>query len=252
MEHSSGVGVVDKVVTLLDQIATGPRSLVQLTEVTGLPRATAHRLAVALEHLGVLARDDAGRFVFGPRMSEWGTATDELRMLADESVHILRDRTGLSAQAYRRLGDERRCIAAAEPRSGLRDGVPVGTQLTLRAGSGAQVLMAWLAPPDRDRLLTGAAFTADDLAAVRRRGWAHSVGQRASGVASISAPVFGPGGQVLMALSLSGPMDSLSSPDAGQCDHLLSEAARLSAVLSLPAPHDVGGGRLDADPRLRM
>ncbi len=57
----------------------------------------------------------------------------------------------MSAQVYRRSGDRRLCIAAAEPAAGLRDTVPVGSLLTLRAGSAAQVLVAWLPAEERRR-----------------------------------------------------------------------------------------------------
>ncbi len=40
-------------------------SLSDLVATTGIPRPTAHRIAVALEHHGLLARDDEGRFVVG-------------------------------------------------------------------------------------------------------------------------------------------------------------------------------------------
>ena len=58
----------------------------------------------------------------------------------------LRDITGESAQLWRRQGDIRVCVAAAERPSGLRDTIPVGSQLTMRAGSAAQVLLAWEDP----------------------------------------------------------------------------------------------------------
>jgi DNA-binding IclR family transcriptional regulator len=44
---------------------------------------------------------------------------------------------------------------------------------------------------------------------VRRRGWAESVGEREAGVASVSAPVWGAGGRVEAAVSVSGPIERL-------------------------------------------
>lgn len=232
MDNSTGVGVLDKSVALLDSVATGPQSLAHMAAITGIPRATAHRLAVALEHHGLLSRDDQGRFEVGPRLSAWSTARDHRQLLAEESVNLLCDRTGLSAQAYRRLGQQRLCIAAAEPRSGLRDTVPVGSLLTLAAGSGAQVLVAWLPESQISEIVETAMYTAADLAIVRQRGWAHSVSQREAGVASMSAPVFDDHGTVVMAVSLSGPSDRLEHADDEHRDQLLSEVARLSAGLT--------------------
>ena len=229
MEHTSGVGVVDKTVAILDAVAAAPLSLAELSDRTGIPRATAHRLAVALEHHGALTRDDSGRFIIGGRTARWAAGVDEVRAVAEEAVHALCNRTGLSAQAYRRIGDQRLCLAAAEPASGLRDTVPVGSMLTLEAGSGAQILVAWLDPLERDRILAGAAYDEADLEVVRERGWAHSVGQRAEGVASISAPIRATDGRVLLAISVSGPADRLAAPPQVVRDALLAEVQRLSA-----------------------
>lgn len=208
MEQTSGVGVLDKAVLVLDAVRGGAHSLAALTESTGLSRATAHRLAVALEVHRLLAREGDGRWRLGPRLAELagGSSADELLERAAPVLARLRDRTGESAQLYRRRGELRVCLAAADLGSGLRDTVPVGASLPMTAGSAAQVLLAWEAEP----VPAGAAFTARTLAEVRRRGWAHSVAEREQGVASVSAPVFGTDGSVIAAVSVSGPLERLT------------------------------------------
>ncbi len=177
MDNSSGVGVLDKTVSVLDALESGPASLAQLVQATRLTRPTAHRIAVALERHRLVARDAQGRFTLGPRIAELATAAGEDRLLAlaQPVLAQLRDLTGESAQLYRRQADSRICVAAAERASGLRDTVPVGTTLPMTAGSGAQVLAAWDEPERLYRVLRGAKFTATALAQVRRRGWAASV-----------------------------------------------------------------------------
>lgn len=216
MDKSSGVGVIDKSVSVLEALSDQPHSLAELVAATGLSRPTAHRLALALEHHGLVDRDATGRFVIGPRLARWSSGVDPLRQAAAGVVLRLRDATGESAQVYRRSGDQRLCIAAAEPQAGLRDTVPVGALLSMQAGSAAQVLVAWLPEADRDPMLRGAAFTDDELQVVRRRGWAHSVGQREPGVASLSMPVFDADRQVIAAVSISGPIERLAKPTAPQ------------------------------------
>jgi DNA-binding IclR family transcriptional regulator len=199
--------VLDRVVGVLDALAPGPRSLAELAAATSLPRATAHRLAVALETHGLVARDSEGRFTLGARLVAWGSAAAKVNPLLDAAPAVLerlRDETGESAQLYVRDGDERVCVAVAEPPSGLRDTVPLGAHLALDAGSGARVLLAWAADAARFRRVAAA-----DLAAVRRRGWAQSVGEREAGVASVSAPVRDASGQVVAAISVSGPIDRI-------------------------------------------
>jgi DNA-binding IclR family transcriptional regulator len=213
VEQSSGVGVVDKVAAVLDALAAGPASLGELVARTGLARPTAYRLAVALERRRLVERDAGGRFALGPRLVELASGAsgrDPVDAAASAVLARLRDATGESAQLYRRVGSARQCVAACEPASGLRDTVPVGASLPLTAGSAAQVLLAWEPEASVASLLASAVFSAGVLATVRRRGWASSVGEREAGVASVSAPVFGPDGRVVAAVSVSGPIDRLT------------------------------------------
>ena len=234
MDNSSGVGVLDKAALVLTALESGPATLAGLVAGTGLARPTAHRLAVALEHHRLVARDMQGRFVLGPRLAELSAAAGEDRLLATAGPVLarLRDITGESAQLWRRQGDHRVCVAAAERPSGLRDTIPVGSQLTMRAGSAAQVLLAWDDPDRIHRGLQNAAFSAAELSAIRRRGWAQSVGEREQGVASVSAPVRSPGGKVIAAVSVSGPLERLSrQPGRMHAPAVLAAAERLSESL---------------------
>jgi len=218
MDNSSGVGVLDKTVAVLNALEAGPASLAQLVAATGLARPTAHRIAVALERHRVLTRDGQGRFVLGPRIGELAAAAGEDRLLA--------------AQLYRRQGDARICVAAAERASGLRDTVPVGAVLPMTAGSAAQILLAWEEPDRLHRGLRGAKFSATVLAQVRRRGWAASVAEREPGVASVSAPVRGQGGKVIAAASVSGPIERLTrSPGRLHAAAVVAASEKISSAL---------------------
>ncbi len=232
MDNSSGVGVVDKVVLLINSLVSSPLSLQELSQASGLPRPTAHRLAVALEHHRVIARNDRGQFILGPQLAEWSTPQATWVSAAATIARELRDATGVSAQVYRRVGDERVCVAASEPVRGLRDTVPVGALLTMKAGSAAQVLTAWTEAEEQHEALDEAAFTAKDLIQVRTRGWAASVAQREPGVASLSAPVRDATGTVIAAISISGPVDPLAQATKAQITALLAAANQLEAAIA--------------------
>ncbi|HEY2578947.1 MAG TPA: IclR family transcriptional regulator [Streptosporangiaceae bacterium] len=238
MDNSSGVGVLDKTVSVLNALEPGPASLAQLVASTGLARPTAHRIAVALERHRLVGRDTRGRFILGPRIAELAAAAGEDRLLAvaQPVLNQLRDLTGESAQLYRRQADIRICVAAAERSTGLRDTVPVGSALPMTAGSAAQVLLAWDEPEHVRRVLLSAKFSATALAQVRRRGWAASVAEREAGVASVSAPVRGPGGRVVAAVSVSGPIERLTrspgrlhAPVVSRAGEKISELLRRTA-----------------------
>ncbi len=211
MRRISGVGVLDKAFSVLDAIEASPRHLTELQSATGLSRATAHRLAVALEVHGFVARDGGGRFVLGHRL----TLVD-FPALARPGLEQLRDATGESVQLYVRRGDNRVCVASLESPYGLRTIVPVGAFLPLVAGSAGKVLRG-------------------DPATVRR-GWADSVEERERGVASVSAPVRDPRGEVVAAVSVSGPIERTSrTPGRRYADAVLAAAATIGAALPYPA-----------------
>jgi DNA-binding IclR family transcriptional regulator len=234
-KKNSGVGVLDKAVKILATLESGPHSLSELVAATGIARPTAHRLAVALEFHRLVSRDLMGRFVLGSRSSEHAAAAGEDRLLAiaAPALGALRDATGESAQLYRRQGDQRICVATAERMSGLRDSVPVGTVLSMLAGSGAQILLAWEEPDKLHRGLVGAKFNAASLSAVRRRGWAQSIGEREAGVASVSAPVRGPNNKVIAAVGISGPIERLGrQPGRLHAAQVVATAARLTEYLA--------------------
>ena len=70
MRQDSGIGVLDKAVGVLHAIAGSPCGLAELCERTGLPRATAHRLAAGLEVHRLLACGGNGCWQLGPALTE--------------------------------------------------------------------------------------------------------------------------------------------------------------------------------------
>lgn len=225
--------MLDKAVTVLHAVAAEPCGLAELCARTGLPRATAHRLAVGLEVHRLLRRGPDGRWRPGAALTELaGGSADPLLDAAGVVLPKLRDITGESVQLYRRDGVQRVCIATAEPPSGLRDTVPVGSRLPMTAGSGAKVLVAWADAPTQRTVLSEAVYGERTLLEVRRRGWAQSVAEREPGVASVSAPVRDSTGTVVAAVSVSGPVERIGrKPGARWATDLLAAAEALQERL---------------------
>ena len=204
----SGVGVLDKAVAVLDALQRRPLALADLAGATDMPRATTHRLAVARECHGLVGRDSDGRFLLGPKVIELGRAAGASKGLTEAArpaLTVLRDETGESTQLYVRQGDQRICLLSLESPHSLRTIVPVGAALPMSQGSAAKVLRG---DPE-----------------TRRRGWAQSVEEREKGVASVSAPVT-LDGEVIAAVSVSGPVDRTSRQPGRRYARAVVEAAR--------------------------
>ncbi|MGH3412948.1 MAG: IclR family transcriptional regulator [Marmoricola sp.] len=220
------VGVLDKCVAVLFAVRAGVPNVAEVANHTGIARPTVHRLAAALEQHGLLGRVGDSDLALGPsvRLLAAATAGETMVAAAGPFLAELRDRTGETAQLYRRVGEVRVCVGVADGVAALRDSVMVGDALPMTAGSSAQVLLAWADPPDR-RLVARAKFSSDDLAAVRRRGWAQSAGQREQGLASVSAPVWHHE-TLLGSLCAAGPVARLGSRPARRLGPAVSEIAR--------------------------
>lgn len=206
MDIVTGVGVLDKAVHVLRAVAEQPRSLSGLQTATGLPRATAHRLAVALEQHGLLRRDDEGRFDLGPELASLGRAAADrfpLAELALPALESLRADTDESVQLFVREGAHRRCVISLQSPHALRWIVPEGVLFPLDVGSAGRVLSG---------------EGGDDA-------WVESVEEREPGVASVSAPVVDAGGAIVAAVSVSGPIDRLTRSPGERFGRQVAKAA---------------------------
>jgi DNA-binding IclR family transcriptional regulator len=161
-------------------------------------------------------RDPQGRFCLGFELIRLGRAAEDQFPLADLARPILtslRDATGESVQLYLPEGESRRCVVSLESTHGLRWIVPQGALLPMDRGSAGRVLQG-----DDD---------------------SESVEEREPGVASVSAAVRDRRGQIIAAVSLSGPVERLSRQPARRFGRDVSEAARAVtaavATRSLPS-----------------
>ncbi len=212
------MGTFDKAVLVLDALEAEPLALAGLVDATGLPRATTHRLATALEAHGLVRRTDDGRFALGLRLVALGRAAADQLPLAEAArpaLAALRDATEESVQLYVRQGDRRVCVAALESPHGLRTIVAMGAALPLDRGSAGQVLRE--------------AGSASD-----GPGWVASVAEREAGVASVSAPVRDADGRVVAAVSVSGPVERTGTdPGARYGADVARAAAAVEAAVGL-------------------
>ncbi|MCG8632486.1 MAG: IclR family transcriptional regulator [Desulfobacterales bacterium] len=145
-------------------------------------------------------------------------------------------------------GSLRICIDVIESPKVLKAGMPIGNHSPLYAGASAKCLLAFSSPEFRKEYfktaqispLTGNTIVdrkqlTEELARIRRQGYAASLGERTPGLGSLSAPVFDYRGEILASLSLAIPEIRITRQDyLANCTKILTrEAKEFSKAMGL-------------------
>jgi DNA-binding IclR family transcriptional regulator len=219
-----GAAAVDRALSLLGAFRSGDSalSLAELATRTRLYKSTLLRLAASLEHARLLQRGADGRYALGPEVARLHgiyAASFSLEAQVMPVLHELVATTRESAAFHVRQGDTRVCLYRVDSPQPLRDHVRPGELLPLKRGAGGRVLLAF----------GGARGPVYEQ--IRRAGVADLTGDRVKDLAGVSAPVFGSGGTLAGALTLTLPAQRHRP---GLAAVVQAAAARLSHRLGAP------------------
>ena len=245
MSSRGGTQAVDRAARLLTEVVHAPGSVTftELAAATGLAKSTTSRLLLALERNGLVRRDDAGRFRPG-EMFVWfawrGGAEAGLTEVAQPFLNRLGQVTGETVNLG--VGRDGVVEQIAQVDSAYLIGATnwLGRAVPLHCSAIGKVLLAYGAaelPAGRlerrtDQTITSRAALAEELAAVRQRGYAVIDGELEPGLVAVAAPVYRDGGTVVAALSVSGPGTRLTTPRIAEvAAACMAQASALSAVL---------------------
>jgi IclR family KDG regulon transcriptional repressor len=229
----------------------------------GLTRSTAHRLLVSLELVGLVEQAPlTDKYRLGYKAGFWASRSSHQSGLHEKALpHMarLRDHTQETVGLSVRVRGGRTYLAQVESRHDIRWTMETGRLLPLHAGAPGKLLLASL--PDAEveavlrrlppRRLTPATpiGRGQILAAVRkirRDGVAVGLGEIVDGSATIAAPVRDARGEVVAALSVSGPSFRFTEARRAAAVPALRAAA---ADLSRELGHGGDAGLAEAAPR---
>jgi IclR family acetate operon transcriptional repressor len=200
----------------------------ELAQRANLPKSTTSRLVSALERQGLVQRlGDRGRLHAGPVLLRFATrdAGSALVELAAPSLRRLADASGetVNLAVPGHTGVEH--LAQEDTAHIVGVGSWVGRSVPYHLAANGKCFLAFgaAASPDAD---------AAELARVRARGYATSVDELEHGLSALAAPVFGPSGDAIAALSISGPTARVTSDRiATLAPLLIDEATQLAERL---------------------
>jgi DNA-binding IclR family transcriptional regulator len=212
-----GVDAVERAMTILNALgeAEGALSLKDVALRTGLTKPTILRLSVSLERFGYLRRGADGTYALGPTLWLLGSAYRrnlELEPIVRPALQALVSLTQESASFWIARGGQRICLFRVNSPRSARSHVEEGEISPIDKGSGGHVVAFGTGRPT------------PMAAAISAEGAVATFGERDPDVASVSSPVFGPGGEFVGALTLAGIL-SRFEPQADEFKVVVRQAA---------------------------
>lgn len=238
-----------KALLVLDVITEQPQSigLPDIASRVDLPRQTAHRVLQQLERSGLVARDSVrDRFKVGPRLSRLALAVlysenqtapvrDILRRLVDDiqetcKIGVLK---GMQFVAVERVECKQTLrVQLDEPFAPAHCTAGGKAQLAFMPSEvRARLLHSMELKAVTDKSVTDPARLEQELAEVRRRGYATSFEELADGLSAIGVPVIDQAGRPCAALSVHGPLMRLPAERVRELAPRIKQSAQELAVL---------------------
>lgn len=241
MSSPTGTQAVDRALGLLTQVMESATALTfsELLESSGLAKSTLSRLLSSLEAAALISRTPQGLVRPGSGLIRFAYAhapNDELLEFAQPAMQALNDATGETINLAVLLGHEVEQIGQIDctfHMGGVNWGV---SRVPLHCSALGKAFLAYGAELPEGRLtrltprsVTNRAELEKQLVTIRERGWAMADSELEIGLIAIAAPIFRESGDMIGALSISGPTMRMTREVTEQyAQLLLAEAARVS------------------------
>lgn len=221
---NDGVAAVDRALAIAMALekAQAPLSLAELSRATDLYKSTLLRLLISLERAALVIRRTDGRYMLGPMAARLGRAFDETHHLREHIVPVLEElvNAGTESSSFHvKYDDELRlCLFRVNSHHSTLDSVHEGDLLPLQSGAAAKAIVHY--------------GSADGRPHEKRDGPPvfSSFGERDPSCAALACPVWGMGGQLLGALSLSGPKERFTAESVERMSDLLQRKCKALTV----------------------
>ena len=216
-------------------------SLTGLAQRAGIAPSTAHRILVTLKAGGFVYCDPHGGYLIGVQAFRIGSAFLRNRKLADAGRGVMRRLMEDSGETVN-MGIEDDgyvvFISQTESHQSVRAFHRPGSRSLLHASSIGKAIMAAHdddeaierlhrsgMPKFTERTIVDPAALLADLAQVRKRGWAIDNEERAEGLRCVGAAVYNEHGEVIGAISVSGPTVRMTEERIGELGPMVKRAA---------------------------
>lgn len=237
---------VGRALAVLEALARSDRELgvSEVSGVTGLAVGTAHRLLATLAYHGYVRQNAASR-KYGPGMkllSVAAAAHERIGAISRPFLTRLMQVSQETANLAVLEGNSALYTEQVPPPRMLRIFTEPGNRVPLHTAGTGKVLLAYQPPQVVETIIgqTGLSRTTPNtitgrtellavLDRVRKQGYAIDLEEQEEGVCCLAAPVFTPDGQILAAISVSGPASRLGR---SRLNDLIPHAKNVASALS--------------------
>lgn len=261
-EGRGGVQVLDRAVAILEAISREDgMPLSTIASRAGVAPSTAHRILTSLEANGLISMNPEGKLWFvGVRAFQIGNGFLRNRKVVEIGRPIMRalmEETGETINLAIEDSGDVVYISQIECHNAIRAFHRPGTRGPMHAsGMGKAILSGWneaavrrvlmrkSMPRYTERTMVEAPVFIEALREVRERGWAIDDEERMFGMRCVAAPIFNEIGEIVAAISISGPTARLSHARLWELGPEVKQAARqiTLSIGGVARGHDGGSG----------
>jgi DNA-binding IclR family transcriptional regulator len=222
-DAAAPVGVISKVLRILEAIHGSPfgLGLKAISDTTSIHKSTAHRFVKHLERERYLISTEDGAYLIGPRFAQLTTPVNHRATLQAVARPVL-SQLWKSTQETVNLAvlDQGTVLYTdvIESPHEFRLSSRVGTRRSLPATALGKAIAAFLSKEEAEQTLPSVTFQPltpktiinqvqfqQELDKIRRQGYAVDDEEATLGARCVAAPIVGPAGSAIAAVSISGP-----------------------------------------------
>jgi len=238
-KRATGTQAVDRAADLLVEVLKSekPVTFSYLTNKSGLAKGTASRLISALERNGLLQRNKKGEIETGITINQFASRISSINRLVTKLQPVMRqigNETGETISLAISGNDAVENIAQIDAKYLLSSRNWIGQKVPFHASAAGKVLLAFqnidISKMKLDKLTNSTIITKADfekeISKVRENNYAVIIDELEMGLVAISVPVKNEIGEVIAALSVSGPSTRLNQQKIKEIIGLLKKYSK--------------------------
>ncbi|MBB6450518.1 DNA-binding IclR family transcriptional regulator [Geomicrobium halophilum] len=249
-EPPKGIRTLQRAIDILNcfHVDEAELTLTEIANKIDLAKSTTTRLLATLEHNHFVEKNPVTmKYRLGRQLYFIGHVAGqsiELRSVSESTMKRLRNQTKETVNLYVLDGEQRVCIQQYESTQSIKHMVSIGQKLPITVGASGKVLLAHQSQKFIEEAMVQQPMKKNkvdlknELNMIVEEKYTVSIEERETGTSAVSSPIFDINGNILAALSVSGPSSRFKPQERPELKTtLLAAAMEISNNLGYPFNH---------------